>query len=193
MPIEDHQRWDDKYRRGEHLSEKPSALIASLDPMLPREGYGLDVAGGGGRHAIWLAQRGLVMTLADISQVALTVAQQRATALDIELTTLHVDLERQLFPSGPWDLILNVHFLWRPLFREFVKQLAPGGHLVFLQPTRSNLQRHRKPSEGYLLEDGELRTLLHGLEIVHYEEGWLREGRHEVLLVAKRAANAPQR
>ena len=185
MSNQDRQRWDEKYRRREHTSEDPSSVVVSLDEILPREGRALDVAGGSGRHAIWLAQRGLAVTLADISPVAISVAQQRAEALHVKLATVHMDLTQQPLPPGPWDLIVNVHYLWRPLFDQFPHQLALGGLLVFLQPTRSNLQRHAKPPEEYLLQDRELPSLVCGLEIIHFEEGWLDGGRHEALLVAK--------
>ena len=53
-------------------------------------------------------------------------------------------------------------------------------------PTRSNLRRHPHPREAFLLDDGELPSLVGDLEVVSYEEGWLDEGRHEARLVARR-------
>jgi hypothetical protein len=52
--------------------------------------------------------------------------------------------------------------------------------LVFVQPTR------RRPGPRFLLEEGELVRLAGGLDVVQYREGWLEEGRHEALLVARR-------
>jgi tellurite methyltransferase len=66
----------------------------------------------------------------------------------------------------------------------FSQVLAPGGLLVFAQPTRSNLQRNPHPSARFLLEDGELPQLLRGLKVISYTEGWTEEGRHEARLVA---------
>ena len=103
------------------------------------------------------------------------------------LHTLLVDLEAEPFPAGPWDLIVSFHFLWRPLFEFFATALAPGGILVYSQPTHSNLSRHEKPAARYLLEDCELPALIRDLEIVRYDEGWLAEGRHDALLVARRS------
>ena len=96
-------------------------------------------------------------------------------------------MEHEPFPPGPWDLAVVVHYLHRPLLRALPIVLAPGGTLVVIQPTRTNLQRHAKPSERFLLEDGELPRLVSDLELLHYEEGWLDEGRHEAVLVARRA------
>jgi hypothetical protein len=38
-----------------------------------------------------------------------------------------------------------------------------------------------------VLEERELPTLMHGLEVLHYQEGWLESGRHEARVVARRA------
>jgi SAM-dependent methyltransferase len=97
-----------------------------------------------------------------------------------------IDLEVEPLPDGPWDLVLSFHFLRRALFADFPRILAPGGLLVYVQPTRTNLERHDRPPAGFLLEDGELPGLVQGLEIVQYEEGWLDEGRHEARLVARK-------
>ena len=105
----------------------------------------------------------------------------------MRLRTLRIDLERDPFPPGPWDLIVCVRFLWRPLFAVIPHELAPAGVLVVVHPTRSNLLRHERPGLHHLLEDGELPGLVHGLEVVHYEEGWTDEGQHDARLVAKRS------
>lgn len=188
MSAQDRQRWNDKYARGDHSATEPSRLITALDRLLPRSGFALDVAGGAGRHALWLAERGLSVTLTDISAEALRLARNRSDLADLPLRTLQVDFEEEPFPIGPWDLILCVHYLWRPLFHEFKKQLTQNGLLVFLQPTFTNLQRHGKPSARFLLEDLELRDLAGDFQIVHYDEGWLEEGRHEAILVARQLA-----
>ena len=182
---QDRHRWNRKFLQGEHDSTEPSSVITDIEHLLPRQGKALDVAGGAGRHSLWLAQRGLTVTLVDISDEALRISQTRAQSLGIQLKTVHLDLEQEPLPAGPWDLILAVHYLDRTLFPRFAEALAPGGLLVFLQPTQSNLQRHQRPSARFLLEDGELPALLPGLRTLHYEEGWLVEGRHEALVVAQ--------
>jgi hypothetical protein len=47
---------------------------------------------------------------------------------------------------------------------------------VVIHLPQANVERHEKPPARFLLEDGELPTLVTGLAIVHYEEGWLAEG-----------------
>ena len=185
MPLFDQQKWDAKYAAADAVPREPSAVLTALHALLPRSGRAIDVAGGAGRHAIWLAQRRLDVTIADVSPRGLTVAQARAAEAGVKITPLQIDLEEASFPPGPWDLILSICYLWRPLFAAYPTALAAGGMLVVIQPTKTNLERHEKPPEGYLLEDGELPGLVRGLEIVRYEEGWLADGRHDAVLVAR--------
>jgi tellurite methyltransferase len=182
----DRERWNERHA-GEAPGE-PSAFVASLDGLLPRSGRAIDVAGGKGRHALWLARRGLDVTLADASDVALGIAASAARAEGLGLTPLEVDLEAAPFPAGPWDVVLCTYFLHRPLFAAFAAALAPGGWLVFSHATRRNLERNPRPPPSHLLDDGELPGLVRGLEVVSYEERWFDEGRHEARLVARRPA-----
>ena len=183
--MDDRERWDARWReRGE--PGEPSRVLLDLASLLPTSGRALDVGGGGGRHALWLARRGLDVTIADVSAEGLRIASEAASREGLSLNTLQVDLERDGLPPGPWDLIVQLHFLHRPLFAAFADALAPGGVLVVVHPTRRNLERHEHPSARFLLEEGELRRLVGPLDVVHEAEGWSVEGRHEAVVVARR-------
>lgn len=188
MSDDDRARWDARWS-GRSEPGEPSALVTSLEALLPQRGRALDVAGGAGRHALWLARRGLDVSLADVSEVALGIARAAAGREGLPLRTIAVDLESEPLPEGPWDLILCFHYLERRLYADFVRALAPGGVVLVVHPTRSNLLRHERPSARFLLEDGELLSHFDGsreLEVLRHEEGWLAEGRHEALLLARR-------
>jgi SAM-dependent methyltransferase len=182
----DREKWDRKYAERGRATREPSAFLVSLDSLLPRSGRALDVAGGCGRHAIWLARRGLDVTLADVSAVGLDLARADANEAGVTLSYCQVDLEREPLLAGPWHVIVDFHFLLRGLFPSLAQELAVGGVLVFCHQTRTNLQRHAKPPEAFLLEDGELPGLVTGLEVVRYDERWHEEGRHEARLIAVR-------
>jgi SAM-dependent methyltransferase len=186
MSRDDRIRWDAKYREASARPRRPSPFLVSVADILPPGGRALDVAGGAGANAVWLAGRGWDVTLADISPVGLSAAREHAQRAGVVLRTLEIDLEQDAFPSGPWDLIVCVHFLWRPLFATIPGELAPGGVLVAVHPTRSNLSRHESPGPRHLLEDGELPGLVSGLELLKYEEGWTEEGQHDARLAARR-------
>ena len=185
MSDADRVKWDQRYRTKGPESSAAHQFLVGLD--LPPAGRALDVAGGAGRNALWLARRGWQVTLVDISAEGLHLAKSAAGTLPLEIVC--ADLECEPLPSGPFELIVSTYYLRRELFAAFADRLSPGGLLVYVQPTRSNLQRHPHPSAAFLLEDGELPSLVQGLTIVRCEEGWFRDGqseRHEARLVARR-------
>src|SRR5512133_3632361 len=181
----DRDRWNARYS-GEPGIPEPSPFLLSLDALLPRRGRALDLGGGPGRNALWLARRGLDVTLADVSDVALERAARAATDAGLRLATVQVDLERDPPPPGPWDLVVCTYFLHRPLLAAAPALLAPGGVLAVAHATRTNLTRWPRPGPDHVLEDGELPGLVRGLELLRSEEGWLEGGRHEARLVARR-------
>jgi SAM-dependent methyltransferase len=185
VSVHDREKWDARYREGDSPSA-PSSFLTGLDALLPRRGRALDVAGGAGRHALWLARRGLTVTLTDVSPVALEQASRAAREEGLPLATLLVDLEVEPLPDGPWDLVLCTYFLHRPLFAAFPRVLAPGGWLAFAHATRRNLERHPRPGPAHLLDEGEAATLVRGLQVIQLAEGWFEEGRHEARLLARR-------
>lgn len=191
MSDSDRIRWNERYSERGEMNREPDSYLVSLDPILPRCGRALDVAGGCGRHAIWLAARGLEVTVADVSEVGLERAEASARDAGVMIHTLATDLTSESLPEGPWDVIVDFFYLQRSLFAGFVRALAPGGYLVFAQPTMTNLQRHPQPGSRFLLQDGELPELIAnlatpGLHVIDYREGWTAEGQHEARLLAQR-------
>jgi tellurite methyltransferase len=155
MSDRDRDKWNTKFRDGSHTSTEPSSFLVAQAAKLPFEGRALDIAGGVGRNALWLARRGLDVTIADISDVGLSMARERATAAQLALHTQLIDLELEPLPPGPWDLVVKVLYMQRSLFETIPDVLAPGGLLVCIQPTVQNLERHPKPPRSHLLQPGE--------------------------------------
>ena len=183
------ERWNQRYREGAGAAEPSSFLTGAAAEFLPSSGKALDLAGGAGRHALWLARRGLAVTLCDVAEEGLKIAEGRAAAQGLELATLARDVEADGAPAGPWDVVLSFHYLWRPLFAELPRLLRPGGVVVYCQPTMRNLEKNPRPSARFLLEDGELAGLVPPeLEVLSLEEGWHGD-RHEARLVARRPSS----
>jgi tellurite methyltransferase len=186
----DRTKWDARYSEKMPSDEPSSWLLRWFEladeNMLPKTGRVLDVAGGGGRNAIWFAKRGFDVTVVDVSPVGLEIAEKRAKEAGVTITTMVLDLENEALPEGPWDIILQMHYLERTLFGKYAELLAIPGLLFVEHPTRSNLDRHAKPGAHYLLEDGELPELCAPFVIVSYGEGWNEAGRHEARIVARR-------
>ncbi len=157
--------------------------------FVPRSGRALDIAGGAGRHAVWLAERGLEVTLVDVSQVALDHAGRLAADRRVSLTTVRRDLEADGLVGGLWDVVLIHHFLDRAVLASAPQALERGGVFIFCQPTLRNLERHDRPGPQFLLEEGELADLVSGwpLQVLLLEENWGVEGRHEARFVGRRS------
>lgn len=181
----DRERWNARYH-GAARRLAPSPLLAESDALLPRTGRGLDLAGGAGRHSLWMARRGLAVTLAEVSDTAIALAEAAAAREDLRLSHALLDLETEPFPPGPWDLIVCACFLHRPIFRLAARALAAGGVLAVVHPTLRNLERNPKPGAAFLLAEGELPGLAAGLEVVRFDEAWRANGQHEAWLLARR-------
>src|SRR5690242_11135179 len=81
MAVNEKTIWDKKYSEGSHSSLDPDPfLVSAYEEFLfgTPPGLALDVAGGVGRHAIWLAQRGWRVKLLDISEVGIRQAEENA-------------------------------------------------------------------------------------------------------------------
>ena len=188
----DRERWNSKWRERAGELETESPFLRKHATHLPARGKALDIAGGAGRNSIWLARRGLDVTLVDISDVALDKAERRAAAagLTSRLKVVHHDLDREL-PFAPlFDLVLVFHYLNRARRDDYANLLQAGGTLVALQPTVRNLERHAKPSRAYLVELGEMASWVRelGMDTVVAFEDWTDDGRHEAAVIAKRAS-----
>ena len=175
------QRWNRTYHE-KGWGNEPAGFLVECAEFLPVCGRAIDVGGGPGRNAIWLAQRGLEVTLVDISDEALDMAAKRVAEAGVALSMVRLDLEEEPFPAGPWDVVFLHHYLHRPLFPVIEGELVDGGVLLVCQPTQRNFERHEHPSRRFLLAEGELPGLVPGLRVLRNDEG-LYEDRYEVRFV----------
>jgi SAM-dependent methyltransferase len=193
----DRQRWNTKWLERAGELEPPSPFLVEHADRLPEHGRVLDVAGGAGRHAVWLARRGLDVTMIDISRVAIDRAERKAQEVGVakRIRFLEADLDTAELPAPLFDVVLIAHFLHRTRRDELARLLLDDGLLIAMQPTVHNLERHEHPRRDYLVEGGELEDWARGLgfSIVIAREGWTIEGRHEAEIIARRsAAPAPE-
>ncbi len=187
--MSDAEHWDVRWAEAGPPGE-PEPWLVRAAHRLPTSGRAVDLAGGQGRNALWLAARGLDVTVVDVSAVGLERARAAAAARGLALSTLQRDLPTEGAPPGPWDLAVIVRYLDRELLAGLPAVLADGGLVAFSQPTVVNLERHEHPREEFLLAEGEMASLverIEGLEVVELFEGWTPEGTHEAQLIARRA------
>lgn len=185
-------RWNARYAERPEIGE-PAAFVREVAELLPTGASVVDLAGGTGRHALWLATLGHHVSLVDISAVALDAASGAARDTGVDLEALELDLEATGLPPGrTFDLVLMHYYFDRAVLRGAWDAVAPGGLLALAQPTVTNLERHERPSRRFLLDVGELATIadelaaVAPLEVLNCDEAWRPSGSHEGRLVVRR-------
>lgn len=157
---------------------RPNALLEQVAPGL-RPGRAIDLACGCGRDAVFLAALGWNVTAVDILPDALDRGRQlqgRYAPAAAPIRWIQADLERELPPVEPADLLTVFRFLDRPLYRRLVELVRPGGTVLVETFTTLHRARHGRPSrDAFVLRPGELPGLLCGLRIVEYDEAWRGE------------------
>ena len=192
--------WDKKYKEALDRSLEPDAFLldAFREFLAGRPpGIALDVAGGGGRHSLWLARRGWRVKLVDISEVGVALARENATR---SLSPGHPESARRqpLFEAevldlnaGPdlglqqYDLVMVFFYLQRRLFPALIRALKPRGLLLYETYMRGERPMGGGPSNPeYLLAPNELLQAFQSMRILHYQEG--TAGRAVAELVAEK-------
>ena len=191
----DRGRWNEKWRTRAGELEPPSSFLVEHAHLLPARGRALDVAGGAGRNAVWLAKRGLDVTLIDISEVALERAERKAqtTGVTEHIRFLQADLDDAELPAPTFDLVVMIDYLTRARRDELARLVFEHGLVIATQPTVANLERHAHPRREYLVEPGELERWLLELDftIEVSREDWTGDGRHEACVIGRRIARTP--
>jgi tellurite methyltransferase len=190
---DERDRWNRKYREAPSSWMVPYPFLAYafteyILPAFPHGGRALDLAGGAGRHAIWLAKQGWEVTLIDISEKGIELARQNAGPLASHIHFVVDDLTQfkasQTHLEVGFDLVMAFFYLERRIFSEIVSVLRPGGLLVYKTHTSARANLVGGPTNpDYLLEPGELLRLTSGLRALHYRE---QSGEKAAELIANR-------
>src|ERR1700730_14328555 len=144
-------------------------------PLFSQGGSALDLAGGAGRHSIWLARQGWEVTLIDISETGVEQARQNAGPLASHIHFVVDDLTH--FKAAQNQLVARIEvvmaffYLERRIFSEMLKAVRPGGLLLYKTYTVAQAKLAGGPKNPeYLLEPGELLRPADGLSVLHYRE-----------------------
>ena len=195
----DPQHWNRRYLSGEFAYRDPDAFVIDahrnyLQPLLQAASAGLDLAGGAGHHAIWLAQQGWRMTLADWSEAALDIAQQHIQDLPEgrgaeTVQGAALDIVAGFYTEGRrFGFVLVSFFLDRAVLPWLPEILLPGGLLLYRTYTEDNerLGNPRGPRDpDYLLGSQELLEAFRGMKILHYNETVAEKGVAELIAQRK--------
>ena len=171
--------WDRKYEEGLPSLTNPDPFFISayerfVSPRFPRAGTGLDLAGGLGRHALWLAARKWKMSLVDVSDVAVGKVRAEARRLDLQLDLFVADAAEHGFRLKDYDLIVLFYHFDRRLFAKIVGALKPGGLFICKMAVQWHLEV--VPSNRVqCLGRNEIVSLVTGLNVVDYRERPVRD------------------
>ena len=189
---DERESWNQRYSEGSHAEFEPDPFLLKaydqiIHPLFPKGGTALDLAGGMGRHAIWLAELRWKVTVVDISAVAFEKAQRKAEERGVKIDFLVRDLRSFDPGEEKYDLVLVFFYLQRDLYPALVKALKPGGLLVYTTYTEEHKTKHAKTvrhPEYYLQENELLHTFLR-LRVLHYRETVEEKGVAELVAQKK--------
>ena len=167
--------WNLKYRQGLPSLAKPDPFFVSaygkfVDRSFPTAGTALDLAGGLGRHALWLATRKWQVSVVDISEVAIGQLNEAARELGVKLNLLAVDLAEYNFEPARFDLIVLFYHLDRNLFPKIISALNPGGLFVCKMHVRWDSEGGLAKIDANPLDRDELVSLVRELHVLYHHE-----------------------
>ena len=157
----------------------PSPWLVRFAALIAPAGRVLDFACGSGRHARWLAERGMQVDAVDRDRSALDrlqgVTGVRVRELDLEGDDWPLEGER-------YAAVVVTNYLHRPRLDAVLALLPPGGVLIYETFMVGN-ERFGKPSSpAFLLQPGELLERLSGeWTVVAFEQGEVASPRPAVV------------
>ena len=153
METTEQAAWDQRYSGpGLVWGAGPNRFVVEELTALP-PGRAIDLGTGEGRNAIWLAERGWLVTAVDFSAGGLARAGRLAAERGISVNWVQADLLDWQPEPGGYDLVL-IAYLHLPsaeltrVFRAAAAAVAPGGTLLAVGHDRENIARgHGGPQD----------------------------------------------
>lgn len=166
--------WDRRYSAPDLVwgPEPNRRLVAEVEALTP--GRALDLGGGQGRNAVWLASRGWDVTIVDFSRAGLDRAEEMARQQGVAVTAVQADVGDYRPPAGEFDLVIVLYLqVPDPVLGAAVsgasRALAPGGTFLLIGHDVDNLDRgHGGPPDPAILQSPDQVTgfLEDDLEVV---------------------------
>jgi SAM-dependent methyltransferase len=145
-----------------------SAWVRRWAGLIPEKGRVLDLACGGGRHAVYLAGLGHAVVAVD-RDLSLATAVRPTPGI----TWRQADLENDAWPlpGETFHGVVVTNYLHRPLLERLVAALEPGGVLIYETFSIGQARYGRPRNPAHLLLPGELLEMARGrLRVIAYED-----------------------
>jgi 2-polyprenyl-3-methyl-5-hydroxy-6-metoxy-1,4-benzoquinol methylase len=172
--------WDLKYEQGLPSLEKPDPFFVSafeefVADQFPNGGTALDLAGGIGRHALWLAKKNWAVTVVDISEVAVRKLGQKARELDLDLNLFALDALAYPFEVAKFDLIVVFYHFDRALCARLLSALKPRGFVICKTSLIWDSYEGQAPANLRPLAKSEVLALFPTLQVKVHQERPVRD------------------
>lgn len=156
--------WDARFAEaGYAYGTAPNDFLVAVSAQLPL-GTALCLCEGEGRNAVYLAERGFMVTAVDFSEVGLQKARQLAVERGVAIETVCSDLAG--FDPGErcWDIITMIFGqpdtrVRRALYTRIAGALKPGGVFVLETKVEEGADAESRYPSAVVL-----RAELHGLD-----------------------------
>ena len=170
MSLRDKKKWDAKYAAPDHINIKePCEWLNDNADCLNGKGSALDIASGGGRNAVFAAEKGYQTLAIDVSTVGLERARALAKEKGTTIETNVVDLDNWEFKRNAFDLVLCFNFLDRRIFPEIKNTLKLGG-LIFYETFTIDYLKYSNFKREWVLKHNELLKVFSKFRILRYRE-----------------------
>jgi len=176
MEAREREKWNQRYLEGTHGTLPPDRLLIDafdryIEPLFPEGGRALDIAGGTGRHSIFLAAKRWKVRLTDIAETGIENARKNAGSMACRIEFRVEDLTRFRGSDASYDVITVFFFLRREMFGELIQALNPGGLLIYKGYTHAQAKFGGGPTNpDYLFGENELLDSFRELRVLHYAE-----------------------
>ena len=172
--ISSRDKWNARHLESRGLELDPTSAWLRRHESLLREAVrpdtrALDVACGRGRHSLYLAKLGFIVDAWDISEVAVAELSETAERHNLAIRAKAVDLTLERPPADRYDAVVVTRYLDRELFPALEQSLKPGGLLLY-ETFVADPNRESSMNPDFLLEPGELPTLVPNLDVLSYEQ-----------------------
>lgn len=129
--------WNERYSQpGFLFGIDPAAFLVEQQTYLKRGEKALAIADGEGRNSVFMAEKGMIVTAQDASDVAIDKAQGFASSREARVNYQLADLRSWDWPDAEFDLAVAIFIQFaEPAFRDKIfaglkKSLKPGGVLL---------------------------------------------------------------
>jgi SAM-dependent methyltransferase len=143
-PGDKRESWNRRYAAADpHATPVPNRfLVDEVGDLAPRRA--LDLACGAGRNAVWLAERGWMVTAVDFSTAGLAIARDLAAAHGVTVEWIEADVVTWTPAPATYDLVCVLYLQLPAQERQTVlaratEALASGGTLLVIGHDLLNL------------------------------------------------------